>query len=1131
MKKIKLMLGMSMLPFIGVCQSSSPNNVQNVPQTKYLGYSNNYPLYTKTNGVTRTKLNGSLIYNINGFNEVRSGYFLLGNNVGPASSYFNGAGSGAFSQLHLMGRVGTFIQEFGYRPWMQTGITLTDNQDLSYIGLRQVGTVFDITETTITWADNDGTGSGPDDMVFRFTGGNLGSGASAISTNLNSTVDLDGRHIARFTGQGHFALGNTFGINDGVFNGYVRPQSHMHMSHDIYNPSNTGWGFLQITYRDLTGETAFDGIRLGVDQQFGTTNGYLRWQENTPFIVQTDWDGNAGGITNGERMRISSISAPNVPNPANLNTNITRVAISHLGNQPITQPRSLLHLGYNTGNLTGPFGAADGWRNWMDVGTFTNNGSDNMYVGLKNEGNDRFDAVLNWGDNQVSGVGQNNGPDNLRFIFTSTTTAATGQGDPVSQSNNGLEVARMEPDLATTLPNTNYGMMGIGNFSGNNPANPAPINAKLDIDGDLRIREVTQVDSLTRVLVIDPNDLNRVHWKNIQPSGLACWDLNGNGIEDPNEDINQDSLWNALDCQGAQGITGVTGPVGPAGPVGLTGATGPQGIQGNPGVAGPTGLTGATGPAGAIGATGPAGPQGATGPQGPAGFSTGAHNGTSMSIIDPTKVSFGNELGATIGQLLNHREVPMNENNIVFTNNTPNNNGGRIAIGNSNPLAKLHITNPNRTSTYPTGLLIENEVTAQDAGHSMGAEILMKGANTLNFGMVVNTSNASLVNTGLEMNTVSAVTSENKSIKAVSADATYTNQGVIVSAISNVSQGAPQAFSNNAVSAHAQYANYNYGGVFQASGVAGSIENSGIRSYASGTGINYGIYANAPVGVNNYAGYFSGDVHVQGALTIPGGTVTASDAQFKTNVNDLTNSLSLINQLTPRTFNYDNASYPDFNFESDMQMGLIAQEVEQIIPTIVTNQIRPTQYDSLGVVIAPEVAYKGVEYEELITLLIAGMQEQQVQIVDATNYSDSLENVVTNLNDRLTQLENCLSGILPFLCQLNNSSIAPTQEDVQRELAKAIDVQLSDKNNIVLNQNVPNPFAEKTVISYSIPESVGKAQIHFYDGKGTLINTVDIVERGSGEINVYANDLSSGVYTYSLVADGQIVSTKRMMKH
>mgnify|MGYP003667480418 FL=1 len=163
-------------------------------------------------------------------------------------------------------------------------------------------------------------------------------------------------------------------------------------------------------------------------------------------------------------------------------------------------------------------------------------------------------------------------------------------------------------------------------------------------------------------------------------------------------------------------------------------------------------------------------------------------------------------------------------------------------------------------------------------------------------------------------------------------------------------------------------------------------------------------------------------------------------------------------------------------------------------------------------------------------MLIANVKDNN-SIIDSLqielNQSDSL---IESLNDRLTQLENCLSTILPALCQMNSMSVESTPEEVQERLQTIIDVELSDKNNIVLNQNVPNPFAERTVITFSIPETVQKAQIHFYDGMGKLINTVDIDDRGNGQINVYANDLSTGVYTYSLVADGKIVATKRMMK-
>ncbi|MFB0925259.1 MAG: hypothetical protein QMB65_08255, partial [Vicingaceae bacterium] len=362
-----------------------------------------------------------------------------------------------------------------------------------------------INEMVINWSNDPASNQyGPDDMVFRFSRGST-NGSQQVSGNFSADNDLDGLHIARFTGTGEIGLGPTFGVPQSHPN-YIRPSSIMHISED-----NRKATWLQITNQNNTQETANDGLRLGI-RNGNNASSYLRWQESTPFIIQTDWNVNPGGINSGERMRISSINAPGVPHPAGIQNNTTRVAISHQGDNPITATRSLLHLGYNTGAVGG--GTNDGWRSWMDIGTFTGNGTDNIYVGLKQEvgglpATDRADAVINWGDND--GTNPLNGPDNLRFIFTSTTT---GVGNSPANGANGLEIARMLPTKATTLPAPNYGMMGIGNFPNNND-----IDAKLDIDGDLRIREVTEDDQLTQVLVIDSNDHNRVHWKTIEDLG------------------------------------------------------------------------------------------------------------------------------------------------------------------------------------------------------------------------------------------------------------------------------------------------------------------------------------------------------------------------------------------------------------------------------------------------------------------------------------------------------------------------------------------------------------------------------------------------------------------------------------
>ena len=65
--------------------------------------------------------------------------------------------------------------------------------------------------------------------------------------------------------------------------------------------------------------------------------------------------------------------------------------------------------------------------------------------------------------------------------------------------------------------------------------------------------------------------------------GLSCWDLDGDGVCDPEEDVNTDEICDALDCRGPEGEQGPQGDPGPAGPMGPEGPEGPQGAEGPPG--------------------------------------------------------------------------------------------------------------------------------------------------------------------------------------------------------------------------------------------------------------------------------------------------------------------------------------------------------------------------------------------------------------------------------------------------------------------------------------------------------------------------------------------------------------------
>jgi hypothetical protein len=88
----------------------------------------------------------------------------------------------------------------------------------------------------------------------------------------------------------------------------------------------------------------------------------------------------------------------------------------------------------------------------------------------------------------------------------------------------------------------------------------------------------------------------------------------------------------------------------------------------------------------------------------------------------------------------------------------------------------------------------------------------------------------------------------------------------------------------------------------------------------------------------------------------------------------------------------------------------------------------------------------------------------------------------------------------------------------------------SSESRIVLNQNSPNPFMDKTVISYFIPDNVKQVHILVYDDMGVLIKRFDIRARGEGNIIFYANNTRRGLYSYSIIADGKLIDTKKMIR-
>ncbi|MEI6851487.1 MAG: tail fiber domain-containing protein [Bacteroidota bacterium] len=287
--------------------------------------------------------------------------------------------------------------------------------------------------------------------------------------------------------------------------------------------------------------------------------------------------------------------------------------------------------------------------------------------------------------------------------------------------------------------------------------------------------------------------------------------------------------------------------------------------------------------------------------------------------------------------------------------------------------------------------------------------------------------------------------------------------------------------------------------------------NTGIGSW---TDVNFSNLSNATA-IGNGA-VVTGSNHVMvgnsAVLEIGGWQpwTSYSDERFKFNIQENVKGLEFINKLRPVTYQLNTHQLDNFIMQNlpdsiraihqagidygpataIVHSGFIAQEVEQaLISTGFTSSI----------VHAPENIADpyALSYAEIVVPLVKAMQELSRKV-------DSLSILVNPINKSHLQDNN----------EQNNSINIH-----ELELA----------NNAVLYQNAPNPFGNGTSINYFVPENAN-AKIVFYDEFGTQIKLFQITENGMGQLKIDASNLSAGMYSYSLIVNGKIVDTKKMIK-
>ena len=280
-------------------------------------------------------------------------------------------------------------------------------------------------------------------------------------------------------------------------------------------------------------------------------------------------------------------------------------------------------------------------------------------------------------------------------------------------------------------------------------------------------------------------------------------------------------------------------------------------------------------------------------------------------------------------------------------------------------------------------------------------------------------------------------------------------------------------------------------------GVLGGLSGS---TSAYGAGV-FGTTVNH-LGFNmtgRYAAYFDGATYVNGTVTATS-MVSPADMRLNENVVSLnergeTNTLDNLLAMNVIEYNmkrkltdempdgvkqedteelreaYEYLKKEDMEMSSRRHFGIDAEGLQKVYPDLV---------------LEGQDGYLAVKYVELVPVLIRAIQELKEELDAVKGY------------------------------------------DAERKAPSATGISAVKTNGNTLYQNTPNPFKEQTVIRFSLADNVQDASISIFDMTGKTIKKLPI-SSGMDCVSVGGYELGDGMFLYSLIVNGQVIDTKRMV--
>ncbi len=309
---------------------------------------------------------------------------------------------------------------------------------------------------------------------------------------------------------------------------------------------------------------------------------------------------------------------------------------------------------------------------------------------------------------------------------------------------------------------------------------------------------------------------------------------------------------------------------------------------------------------------------------------------------------------------------------------------------------------------------------------------------------------------------------------------------------------------------------------------------------SDGPNESYGVWSKAPTATNHYAGYYTGNVYINGLLSI------SSDRRLKDDVKDLSSSLSKIKKLKPKSYKIKKEKEDKENKEKKDRYGFIAQEIIEVYPELVELVAQPGEVkeriiEEARVEIDPDGIEEKIEavteyyyemdgepmysvnYQGLFAPIVGAIQEQSLEIEDLKKGKEkTLSTSSVEFQNLKDELNSTLKKYDQLQTQINKLIDCTNCDDIEIERRK---IQL-DINQLDMRL-YPNPASDFVNLEVKAG-ATGLLKISVFNESGQLIMADDMMLiEGMNVHRMESSSWTSGLYhittTFNDVTNSQKV--------